>query len=63
MVTVYDVARMAGVSSATVSRAVNTPDAVSPDTLARINKAIAKLGYAPTSWPGASRPRPAIRSA
>lgn len=47
MVTVHDVARMAGVSSATVSRAVNTPEAVSPDTLARINKVISKLGYAP----------------
>jgi len=47
MVTVYDVARMAGVSGATVSRAVNNPDAVSPDTLARITKAIDKLGYAP----------------
>lgn len=47
MVTVHDVARMAGVSSATVSRAVNTPEAVSPDTLARITEAIAKLGYAP----------------
>jgi LacI family transcriptional regulator len=47
MVTVYDVARLAEVSSATVSRAVNNPDAVSPDTLARITKAIAKLGYAP----------------
>jgi LacI family transcriptional regulator len=47
MATVYDVARMAEVSSATVSRAVNNPDAVSPETLARINKAIAKLGYAP----------------
>ena len=47
MVTVYDVARMAEVSSATVSRAVNNPDSVSPGALARINKAIAKLGYAP----------------
>jgi len=47
MVTVYDVARVAGVSSATVSRAVNTPEAVSPETLARITKVIAKLGYAP----------------
>jgi LacI family transcriptional regulator len=47
MVTVYDVARMAEVSSATVSRAVNNPDAVSPETLARITKVIAKLGYAP----------------
>ena len=44
MVTVYDVARMAGVSGATVSRAVNNPDAVSPDTLARITKSIDKLG-------------------
>lgn len=47
MVTVYDVARMAGVSSATVSRAVNNPDAVSPDTLARITRTIATLGYTP----------------
>jgi len=47
MVTVYDVARMAGVSGATVSRAVNNPETVSPDTLVRINKVIAKLGYAP----------------
>ena len=47
MVTVYDVARLAEVSSATVSRAVNNPDAVSPETLARITKVIAQLGYAP----------------
>jgi LacI family transcriptional regulator len=47
MVTVHDVAKAAGVSSATVSRAVNTPEAVSPETLARITKVIAKLGYAP----------------
>jgi LacI family transcriptional regulator len=47
MSTVYDVARMAAVSSSTVSRAINTPDAVSPATLARINEAIAKLGYTP----------------
>jgi LacI family transcriptional regulator len=47
LVTVYDVARLAKVSSATVSRAVNNPEAVSDETLARINKAIGKLGYAP----------------
>jgi DNA-binding LacI/PurR family transcriptional regulator len=47
MVTVHDVAKLAGVSSATVSRAVNTPAVVSPETLDRITRAIAKLGYAP----------------
>ncbi len=42
-----DVARSAAVSTATVSRVLNTPDLVAPETLDRVHKAIAKLGYRP----------------
>ena len=46
-VTLEDVALRAKVSRATVSRAVNTPQSVSPDALKRINKAIAEMHYIP----------------
>ncbi|MDB5893797.1 MAG: GntR family transcriptional regulator, partial [Rhodoferax sp.] len=46
-VTVIDVARVAGVSAMTVSRAVNTPDRVPPLTLAKVQAAIAEIGYVP----------------
>ena len=46
-VTLHDVARLAGVSAITVSRAVNTPSAVSPQTLERVKDAIARSGYVP----------------
>ncbi len=42
-----DVARLAGVSIATVSRALNTPDQVEPATRARVLAAAAKLRYVP----------------
>ena len=42
-----DVARRAGVSSATISRALNDPDKVAPDTRATIDQAILDLGYSP----------------
>lgn len=42
-----DVARAAVVSTATVSRVLNTPDLVAPETLARVHRAIKKLGYRP----------------
>jgi LacI family transcriptional regulator len=42
-----DVARLAGVSTATVSRAQNAPGQVDAQTLARVRAAIAKLGYVP----------------
>ena len=47
MKTIKDVAAAAGVSVASVSRALNAPSTVSPDTLARINSVIRQLGYAP----------------
>lgn len=42
-----DVARLAGVSTATVSRALNTPEQVDPDTRQRVEAAVAKLRYLP----------------
>ena len=44
---ITDVARAAGVAPMTVSRVFNTPERVSPATLARVQKAIAELGYVP----------------
>ncbi len=46
-VTVDDIARAAGVSTATVSRALNMPDRVRPERLARVRAAIDDLGYVP----------------
>jgi LacI family transcriptional regulator len=42
-----DVARDAGVSPATVSRAMAQPDLLTPDTLARVHDSARKLGYRP----------------
>jgi len=42
-----DVARMAGVSLATASRALSDPDIVHADTRKRVQEAVAKLGYLP----------------
>ncbi len=44
---IRDVARLASVSRQTVSRALNEPDTVSPDTLQRVREAVAQLGYRP----------------
>ncbi|KNX41037.1 Catabolite control protein A [Roseovarius tolerans] len=45
--TLEDVARAAEVSTATVSRCLNTPGKVSDDTRLRVMAAVAALGYAP----------------
>lgn len=42
-----DVAHLAGVSNQTVSRVLNSPDAVRPETRERVRAAIAELGYRP----------------
>jgi len=45
--TIKDIAAAAGVSTATVSRVVNNPEQVSPETRKRIEKIIAEKGYEP----------------
>jgi LacI family transcriptional regulator len=45
--TIEDVARRAGVSTATVSRVVNQPDGVRPALRAKVEAAVAQLGYVP----------------
>lgn len=45
--TLEDVARLSGVSTATVSRCLNTPNRVSEATRSRVNSAVADLGYSP----------------
>jgi LacI family gluconate utilization system Gnt-I transcriptional repressor len=42
-----DVARLAGVSAMTVSRALRQPDRVSPETRRRVAQAIGRVGYVP----------------
>lgn len=48
-VTIYDVAREAGVSMATVSRVVNGNPNVKPATRKRVHEAIERLGYRPNA--------------
>ncbi|MEP2642286.1 LacI family DNA-binding transcriptional regulator [Roseobacter sp.] len=45
--TLEDVARMAGVSTASISRALNDPDKVAKPTRVKIERAIETLGYTP----------------
>lgn len=42
-----DVAQLAGVSTATVSRALNNPDSVTPQTRHSVESAVSTLGYIP----------------
>ena len=44
---IKEVARLASVSTATVSRALTTPERVSPATRTRVMDAVAKVGYVP----------------
>jgi LacI family transcriptional regulator len=46
-VRIEDVAELAGVSTATVSRALSQPQRVRPQTLAVVRRAVDKLGYSP----------------
>jgi LacI family gluconate utilization system Gnt-I transcriptional repressor len=52
-VTLADVAKIAGVSSITVSRAVNRPEMVTPATLMHVQQAIERTGYVPNLLAGA----------
>ena len=47
--TIYDVAQLAGVSTATVSRALNATGQIAPATRAAIEAAVAELGYRPNT--------------
>ena len=46
-VTLSDLAALVGVTKVTVSRALNTPELVSVDTLERIREAVRQTGYTP----------------
>ena len=48
--TIYDVAGAARVSLATVSRAINNPEKVKPETRERVLKVIKELGYKPNAF-------------
>jgi len=48
MASVKDVARLAGVSLMTVSRALNTPGKLNQETLAKVLQAVETLGYVPS---------------
>ena len=50
--TLADVARMAGVSPMTASRAINQPDLVASDTAARVRVAAERLAYVPNRVAG-----------
>lgn len=47
MSSIYKVARLAGVSSATVSRVMNNRESVHPDTIAKVEQAVQKLQFQP----------------
>lgn len=49
MATIQDVAALAGVSTATVSRTLSAPDIVSETTRKRVQAAVAKLNYTPNA--------------
>lgn len=49
MITIADVAKRAGVSKMTVSRVINNSGYISPKTRARVEQAIAELGYIPNA--------------
>jgi LacI family gluconate utilization system Gnt-I transcriptional repressor len=50
--TLADVSKLAGVSSMTVSRALNKPDLVSEKTLKKVQAAVDQLGYVPNLLAG-----------
>lgn len=51
-VTLSDVAKLAGVAPITASRALNTPDVVSPEVRLRVQDAVSKTGYVPNRMAG-----------
>jgi LacI family transcriptional regulator, repressor for deo operon, udp, cdd, tsx, nupC, and nupG len=49
MANIYDVAKRAGVSTATISRVLSRPDVVAPDTRRKVMAAIDSLGFTPNA--------------
>lgn len=47
-VTIYEVAKVSGVSLATVSRVINNVESVKPETKRKVLSVIKKLGYKPS---------------
>ena len=56
-VTIRDVAKVAGVSPITVSRALSRPELVTPETLERVRAVVARTGYVPNVLAGSLRSR------
>ena len=57
-VTIKDVAALAGVSTSTVSRVCNNNPAISKETADRVRKAMAELGYEPSTASEPAVPQP-----
>ena len=51
-ITLRDVAKLAGVAPITASRAVNTPDLVSPEVRQKVQEAVRRTGYVPNRVAG-----------
>ena len=51
-ITLRDVAMLAGVAPITASRAINTPQQVSPDVLRKVQEAVQRTGYVPNRMAG-----------
>ncbi len=51
-ITLSDVSRLAGVSAITVSRALNAPERVSPETREKVRLAVERTGYVPNLLAG-----------
>lgn len=51
-ITLRDVAKLAGVAPITASRALNTPDQVSPEVLRKVQEAVQRTGYVPNRMAG-----------
>lgn len=58
LVTIKDVAKLAGLSSSTVSRALNKSGYVSPEAQRRVDEAVAELGYQPNSMARSLKGKP-----
>lgn len=55
-VTLADVAKEAGISASTVSRALSSPEKVNAETAARVRRIAEEMGYVPTRQPKAASP-------